>query len=124
MNRAGVLAATVLSLLAFEALPAGPRSTFLSPAAWAQNIGIRTVSGTVLDAGSQPVPRATVFLKDEKSKTIRSFDSTADGHFHFAQVDMSTDFDLWAEKDGKKSATKTVSSWDTRKDFISDLKLK
>src|SRR5277367_2297066 len=50
---------------AFEALPAGPRSTFLSPAAWAQNIGIRTVSGTVLDAGSQPVPRATVFLKDE-----------------------------------------------------------
>ncbi len=37
---------------------------------------------------------------------------------------MSTDFDLWAEKDGKKSATKTVSSWETRKDFISDLKLK
>jgi hypothetical protein len=37
---------------------------------------------------------------------------------------MSIDFDLWAEKDGKKSAIKTVSSWDARKDFISDLKLK
>ena len=124
MNRTGVLAATVLSLLAFGALPAGPRNAFVSPAAWAQNIGIRTVSGTVLDASSQPVPRATVFLQNDKTKTIRSFDSTADGHFHFAQVDMSTDFDLWAEKDGKKSATKTVSSWDARKDFISDLKLK
>jgi hypothetical protein len=85
---------------------------------------MRTVSGTVLNASSEPVPGATVFLKDEKSKTIRSFDSTAEGHFHFAQVDMSIDFDLWAEKDGKKSAIKTVSSWDARKDFISDLKLK
>ena len=124
MSRAGLVAATVLSLLAFGALPAGPRNMLISSAAWAQNIGMRTVSGTVLNASSEPVPGATVFLKDEKSKTIRSFDSTADGHFHFAQVDMSIDFDLWAEKDGKKSAIKTVSSWDARKDFISDLKLK
>jgi hypothetical protein len=114
----------MLGLLALGAVTAGPRSVFLSSIAAAQNIGIRTVSGTVLDANSAPVSGATVFLKNEKTKTIRSFDSTADGHFHFAQVDMSTDFDLWAEKDSKKSATKTVSSWDTRKDFITELKLK
>ena len=124
MNRTRVLAATVLSLLAFGALPAGPRNAFLSTVAEAQNIGIRTVSGTVLDAGSQPVPRATVFLQNDKTKTIRSFDSTPDGHFHFAQVDMSTDFDLWAEKDGKKCAARTVSSWDDRKEFVLDLKIK
>jgi hypothetical protein len=124
MSRAGVLAATLLSLLAFGAPSAGPRNAFLSSAALAQNIGMRTVSGTVLDGNYAPVPGATVFLKDEKSKTIRSYDTTPDGHFHFAQVDMSIDFDLWAEKDGKKSAIKTVSSWDARKDFITDLKLK
>jgi hypothetical protein len=124
MSRAGLLAATALSLLAVGALPAGPRNAFVLSAAWAQNIGMRTVSGTVLNASSEPVSGATVFLKDEKSKTIRSFVSTAEGHFHFAQVDMSVDFDLWAEKDGKKSAIKTVSSWEARKDFISDLKLK
>jgi len=82
------------------------------------------VSGTVLSAGSQPVAGATVFLKNPKTKSIRSYNSTADGHFHFAQVDMTIDFDLWAEKDGKKTETKTVSSWDARKDFISDLKFK
>ncbi len=124
MSRAGLVATTALSLLAFGALSAGPPNSFIFPAAWAQNIGIRTVSGTVLNAASQAVPGATVFLQNDKTKTIRSFDSTADGHFHFSQVDMSTDFDLWAEKDGKKSATKTVSSWDARKDFVSDLKLK
>jgi hypothetical protein len=96
----------------------------LAPAAWGQNIGERTVSGTVLNESSQPVVGATVFLKNEKTKSIRSYISSANGHFHFAQVDMSVDFDLWAEKDGRKSATKTVSSWDDRKDFISDLKLK
>jgi hypothetical protein len=96
----------------------------LAPAAQAQNIGMRTVRGTVLNAASEPVSGATVFLKNTRTKTIRSYDSTSDGHFYFAQVDMSIDFDLWAEKDGKKSAVKTVSSWDARKDFISDLKLK
>jgi hypothetical protein len=37
---------------------------------------------------------------------------------------MAEDHDLWAEKDGKKSAVKSVSSWDTRKDFVTELKLK
>jgi hypothetical protein len=82
------------------------------------------VSGTVLGESSEPVVGATVFLKNLKTKTIRSYTSTADGHFHFAQIDMSVDYDLWAEKDGKKSASKTVSSWDARKEYITDLKLK
>jgi hypothetical protein len=101
-----------------------PNDSLIAPAAQAQNIGERTVSGTVLNGASAPVAGATVFLQDEKNKSIRSYTSTADGHFHFAQVNMAEDFDLWAEKGGKKSAVKTVSSWDARKDFISDLKLK
>jgi hypothetical protein len=67
---------------------------------------------------------ATVFLKNQKTKAIRSYTTTNKGHFYFAQVNMVEDFDLWAEKGGKKSPTKTVSSWDTRKEFVSDLKLK
>ncbi len=90
----------------------------------AQNLGERTVSGTVLNAASAPVIGATVFLKNEKTKSIRSFTSLDDGHFHFAQVNKDQDYDLWAEKDGKKSAVKTVSSWDARTEFVSDLKLK
>jgi Carboxypeptidase regulatory-like domain len=124
MSRTSWLAAVVLSIATLFAVSAGSDNVLLDPAAAAQNLGMRTVSGTVLNAASQPVSDATVFLKNTKTKTIRSYSSTANGHFHFAQVDMSIDFDLWAEKDGKKSATKTVSSWDARKDFISDLKLK
>ena len=124
MSRATWFAAIACGLWALGAIPAGPGCALSAPAAWGQNIGQRTVSGTILDASSQPVVGATVFLKNEKTKSIRSYISTEKGHFRFSQVDMSVDFDLWAEKDGRKSATKTVSSWDDRKDFISDLKLK
>jgi hypothetical protein len=37
---------------------------------------------------------------------------------------MSEDHELWAEKDGKKTAVKTVSSWDTRPNFEVELKMK
>jgi hypothetical protein len=124
MSRATWLAAIACGLMALGALPAISTCAMSAGVAWGQNIGDRTVSGTILNESAQPVVGATVFLKNEKTKAIRSYISTADGHFRFSQVDMSVDFDLWAEKDGKKSATKTVSSWDDRKEFISDLKLK
>ena len=92
--------------------------------AHAQNLGERSVSGAVVDGDSGPTVGATVFLKNQKTKAIRSYTSAKDGRFHFAQVKMSDDFDLWAEKDGRKSATKTVSSWDARKVFETELKLK
>jgi hypothetical protein len=92
--------------------------------AHAQNIGQRSVAGLVVDDGSSPVQGATVFLRNAKTKSIRSYTSAADGRFRFAQVSMSDDYDLWAEKSGKKSATKTVSSWDARKEFETELRLK
>lgn len=119
------LAAVVFAFLVAGAVPIGVVGTLLSPPpAQAQNIGQRVVNGTVFDAGSNTVVGATVFLKDLKTKTIRSFASDTKGRFRFTQVDMAEDHELWAEKDGHKSAVKTVSEWDARKDFETELKLK
>src|SRR6185369_770450 len=90
----------------------------------AQNIGQRSVSGLVVDADSAPVQGATVFLKNSKTKAIRSYTSASNGRFRFAQVNMNDDYDLWAEKEGKKSTTKTVSSWNASKEYETELKLK
>ena len=92
--------------------------------AQAQNTGTARRIGRCARRRSEPVIGATVFLKNQKTKAIRSYTSTDKGHFYFAQVNMVEDYDLWAEKGGKKSAVKTVSSWDSRKEFVSDLKLK
>ena len=78
----------------------------------------------MVDDASAPVAGATVFLKNNKTKAIRSYTSAANGRFRFAQVNMTDDYDLWAEKEGKKTATKTVSSWDARKEFETELKMK
>ena len=113
------------AVLAAGVIPMESPDGLMGPAeARAQNLGQRVVTGSVLDAGSAPVNGATVFLKDLKSKSIRSYTSAADGRFRFTQVNMAEDHELWAEKEGKKSATKTVSSWDTRKEFETELRLK
>jgi len=59
-----------------------------------------------------------------QAEAIRSYTSEKDGRFRFAQVNMSDDYDLWAEKDNRKTAMKTVSSWDARKEFETELKFK
>jgi hypothetical protein len=121
IDRTILLATVVFAALAAGVVSLGSRNALI---AQAQNLGQRVVSGAVLTEDSQPVVGATVFLKNEKTKAIRSYTSTSMGHFYFAQVNMAEDYDLWAEKGGKKSATKTVSSWDSRKTFVNDLKLK
>ena len=127
MNRTSLTAGVVFALLAAGIVPLGSLGgqNGSSPfCAHAQNLGYRVVMGAVVDANSAPVVGATVFLKDVKSKNIRSFSSVEKGRFRFASVNMSEDHELWAEKDGKKSAVKIVSSWDARKEFEVDLKLK
>jgi hypothetical protein len=122
---AGVAFAILASGIVSTGSRGGPNGLGLTPSmAQAQNLGQRAVTGTVVDSSSDPVAGATVFLKDLKTKTIRSYTSSDKGKFRFAQVNMVEDHELWAEKDGKKSAVKTVSSWDTRKEFDCELKLK
>jgi hypothetical protein len=37
---------------------------------------------------------------------------------------MAEENELWAAKNGRKTAVKTISSWDARKEFEVELKLK
>jgi hypothetical protein len=124
-NRTSLVAGVAFAALAAGLVPMASRGGgTASPMAQAQNLGQRVVSGRVVDANAVDVPGATVFLKNLKTKAIRSYTSAAEGKFRFAQVNMVEDYELWAEKDGKKSAVKTVSTWDTRKEFECELKLK
>ena len=119
-SRARITAWALFAALTLGAIP----SIIDHSTAYAQNVGQRSVSGLVLDADSAPVQGATVFLKNSKTKAIRSYTSASNGRFRFAQVNMTEDYDLWAEKEGKKTPTKTVSSWNASKDYETELKMK
>jgi hypothetical protein len=120
--RASWAAAVMSVAMAAGVMPLGSGGPL--PEARAQNLGQRVVMGSVVDADSAAIAGATVFLRNSKTKSIRSYTSSNKGRFRFAQVNMAEDYDLWAEKDGKKSAAKTVSSWDARKEFETELKIK
>jgi hypothetical protein len=125
VNRASFAAWAVFAVLAAGMVPSTHNFGAIgAPLAQAQNMGQRNVTGSVVDDASAPVAGATVFLKNNKTKAIRSYTSAVNGRFRFAQVNMADDYDLWAEKEGKKTATKTVSSWDARKEFETELKIK
>ena len=125
MNRINLAAVAAIALFAAGLVHLGVRGGFVGPfTAEAQNLGMRVVIGAVVDSNSTPVVGATVFLKDLKSKSIRSFTSVEKGRFRFTGVKMTEEHELWAELNGKKTAVKTISTWDARKEFEVELKLK
>jgi Carboxypeptidase regulatory-like domain len=121
------LTAAALGLLPMGT-PGSSRNGFsidLGPqVAEAQNFGQRIIQGKVVDDTGTLVGGATVFLKNVKTRSVKSFNSTSDGSFRFAQVGMVDDYEVWAEQGKKKSAVKTVSSFDSRKQLDIELKLK
>jgi hypothetical protein len=96
----------------------------LAPLAHAQNFGQRTIQGLVYDGTDKTAAGATVFLKNVKTHNVKSFTTQTSGEFRFAQVGMADDYEVWAERGKMKSAVKTVSSFDSRKEMHMELKLK
>jgi len=74
----------------------------------------KTLTGTVTDKGDKPLPGAVVYLKNTKTLAVKSFFAEKDGTYRFPQLSLNTDYEVYAEKDGKKSATKSVSQFDDR----------
>jgi hypothetical protein len=82
----------------------------------------RVVSGRVLDDSDKPVANAVVYLKDTRTLTVKSYLAAADGTYRFGQLSATTDYEVWAESGGRKSKTKSISSYDTKNEFHIDLK--
>ncbi len=95
------------------------------PQAFAQNLGqsARMVQGLVRDSGDQPQANAVVYLQDQKSLEVRTYITEADGHYRFGQMSSDVDYQLWAEYKGHKSKTRSISSFDSKKQLNFDLKI-
>ena len=83
----------------------------------------RIVSGKVMTKDNQPVKNAVVYLKDDHTLSIKSFISDDNGGYRFGQLSQATDYELWAEADGKKSGVKTISSFETKNAITLNLKM-
>ena len=112
-----LLLSTTLALVCLAAASAlAQRNT-------SRNEATRTLMGHVFSSADEPVQKAIVYLKNTKSLAIRTYISEADGSYHFPALAPNVDYEVYAEHDGARSDTKTLSGFDDRKIFNVTLRL-
>lgn len=83
----------------------------------------RSVQGIITDGSDNPLNGAVVQLKDTKTLQIRSFITKENGTYHFHSLNPDIDYELKAEHQGASSGSKTLSSFDSRKAAVINLKV-
>jgi hypothetical protein len=89
----------------------------------AQELELRTVQGRVTDQENRAVPSAVVYLRDERTNSVRTYITNSSGHYRFNCLGEYDDYELEAQANKFYSHRHTISQWDTRRDFVIDLKL-
>ena len=84
---------------------------------------LRTVRGQVLDKQESPLATARVYLRNLRTQTVKTYISDDAGNYRFSGLDPNVDYELHAERDELTSAKRRVSSFDTRKEIVLNLKL-
>jgi protocatechuate 3,4-dioxygenase beta subunit len=84
---------------------------------------LRTVHGLVMDKSENPVSESVVYLKNDRNNIVRTLYTDSSGKYRFSGLDPNTDYEIYAQKDDSKSATRTVTSYDSRKDVELNLKI-
>ena len=120
MKRLNCTLSLVLTAATVTALPA---AMLFCGTASAQGVAVRNLTGSVTDKAGTKLKGAVVHLKDARSLSQRSYITTEDGTFRFAQLSSNSDYEVWADLDGKKTPSKTISSFDSKKAVDVDLKM-
>ena len=119
---AGVALLIGLNCVALQlTLPLGGSSS--SPDRKSPRSTTRTLTGSVLDKGDQPVADAIVYLKNTKTLTVRTYIAQKDGSYRFPEISNNVDYEVFAERNGKKSGTKVLSQFDDREQPRINLKI-
>jgi len=110
----------VLLSLGFLLSPASRAQTKDQKRAEAQ---LRTLHGSVINKNEDPVPSSIVYLKNVRSQSIKTYIADSSGNYKFSGLDPNVDYELHAETQDLMSSTRTISSFDSRRDIEVILKL-
>lgn len=84
---------------------------------------LRTVRGVVSDKSEKAIANAVVFLQNLRTNAVISHFSNEQGEYRFTGLDPNADYEVRAEFGAEKSAPKTISSFDSRKEINLNLKV-
>ncbi len=82
----------------------------------------RLLYGKVLDQQDNPVPNAIVYLTNTRTHAVKTYIIGQDGTYRFPGLSM-VDYEVYAQYNGRKSDTKSVSQFDDRSQVYVDLRI-
>jgi Carboxypeptidase regulatory-like domain len=74
----------------------------------------RLLTGKVTGKQDQVLVNAVVYLSNTRTRAVKSFIVGQDGVYRFPALSLNIDYEVYAQHEGHKSETKTVSQFDTR----------
>ncbi|HUS20050.1 MAG TPA: carboxypeptidase-like regulatory domain-containing protein [Terriglobales bacterium] len=84
---------------------------------------LKSVTGMVVGEGDAPLPQSVVYLKNMKTLAVKSFIADDAGAFRFYALSPNTDYQVYAEYNGQRSGTKTISAFDSKTKVEMTLKI-
>jgi len=84
---------------------------------------LRVVHGLVEDKDENPVPSSVVYLVNVKTKAVKTSFADDKGQYRFSGLDPNVDYEIHAERNDLTSSSRTISSFDSRRDIEVNLKV-
>ena len=127
MKRVFVVMCGVLLLagLAAAQYTPGPKGGSTGPPPPERQKGpqLRSVNGRVTSGEDAPLKDAIVYIKNTRTLAVKTYIADDAGKYQFNALLPSVDYEIFAESKGKKSDTRTLSSFDSRKDVTINLRI-
>jgi hypothetical protein len=83
----------------------------------------RLLTGNVTDKQEAPLPSAVVYLANTRTRAVKTFIVGQDGSYRFPALSPNVDYEVYAQYQGHKSDTKTVSQFDSRSQVNINLRI-
>ena len=111
-----------------KALVLGVVMWLVGVAAYAEPFGqksdnSRVLTGRITDKQDAPLPNAVVYLTNTRNRAVKTYIVGQDGGYRFPSLSPNIDYEVYAQYNGKKSDTKTVSQFDNRTQVTINLKV-
>ena len=83
----------------------------------------KVLTGRVLDQDDNPVAGAVVYLTNTRTRAVKTYIAGKEGDYRFPGIASNTDYEIYAQSQGRKSDVKSVSQFDSRNQINVNLKI-
>ena len=83
----------------------------------------RVLQGRVTDRQDGALANAVVYLTNTRTRAVKTYIVGPEGTYRFPALQPTTDYEVYAQFNNRKSSTKTMSQFDDRPQVYIDLKI-